>query len=164
MEQPLYEYRDTQPALKWMIVIVGIGMFAMAIFMPNDPTAPPALMWGLRFFLLFFSVLTIVVTPDVRLRAFADHLEIRYGLTKLISFNLDYGKITKIEAVTYNPLKDFGGWGIKSGGGKWKGWMAYTASISNKALAIETTEKKYLLGCNNPEEAETMLRNAAGIK
>jgi hypothetical protein len=163
MEQPLYEYRDAQPGLKWMIVVVGIGFLAMAVFMPNDQTAPPAFLLGLRFVFLFFSVLTLVVTPDVRLRAFTDHLEIRYGFTDLTKFNLNYGKITKIEAVTYNPVKDFGGWGIKNGGGKWKGWTAYTASISNKALAIETTEKKYLIGCNNPEEAETMLRNVVGI-
>lgn len=164
MEQPLYEYRDTQPSLKWMIVIVSIGFLAMAVLMPNDPKLPAWGMWGMRLMLLFFSALTIVVTPEIRLRTFSDHIEIRYGLTKMIGFSLDNSKITKIEAVTYNPLKDFGGWGIKGGGGKWKGWTAFTASVSNKALSIETSEKNYLLGCGNPEDAEMMLKNAVGLK
>jgi hypothetical protein len=164
MEQPIYEFRDGQSGLKWMIILTGVGFLCMALFLPNDPKVPDLGMWGLRLMLAFFGVLTLVITPEIKLRAFSDHLEIRYGMTKLISFNLDNTKITKIEAVVYNPMKEFGGWGIKNGSGKWKGWWAFTASISNKALAIETTEKKYLLGCENPEEAETMLRNVVGMK
>ena len=150
--------------MKWLLFITGIMMFAMAVFMPDDPKLPDWGMWGTRLMFVFFGVLTIIVLPEVRGRAFSDRLEIRYGLTKLISFSLDNTKIVRIEAVEYDPMREFGGWGIKRGGGKWKGWTAYTGSISNKALAIETTEKNYLIGCNNPEEAETMLRNVVGLR
>lgn len=162
--EPLYEFKDSQSTMKWLIFAVGIMMLAMAVFLPDDPEVPIWLMWGIRVMLVFFGALSIIVVPEVKIRAFPDHVEIRYGLTKLISFNLDNAKIVSIEAIEYNPMKDFGGWGIKGGGGEWKGWYAFTGSISNKALAIETTEKNYILGCNNPEEAETMLKNVVGLK
>jgi len=161
--EPLYRYRDRSPFLNFLLILVGIMFLWMAVFMPDDPSVG-GWMWALRLVLVFFGLLMVVVMPEVTLTAWDDHLHIRYGWTKLIGFNLSYEKIKSIKAVEYNPLKDFGGWGIKGGGGEWKGWIAFTASISNKALAIETTEKKYLLGCPNPEEAEAMLRNIVGLR
>ena len=159
--EPIYEFKDEQVSMKYMLIIVGLGMLAMAVFAPFPDDAPAAVAWGLKAMLLFFGVLTIVMTPGVRLKAFPEYIDVRYGITPWIGFRLDNDKIVSIRAVEYNPMKDFGGWGIKGGFGEWKGWTAFTASITNKALAIETTEKKYLVGCPNPEEAETMLKNIA---
>ena len=162
--EPIYEFRDESRSLSVLIVICGIMMIAMAFLTPMDPKAPAAVNWGLKIVLLFFGGVTFVFTPVVRIKAFDDRLHIAYGYTKLASFNLAREKIVSIRAVQYNPMIDFGGWGVKGGAGKWKGWTAFTASISNKALAIETTEKKYLVGCRDPDEAETMLRNLYGLK
>ena len=159
---PLYEFKDEQIYLKYSLITVGLALFAMAFLMPNDPKAPIAVMWGLRAMFVVFGIITLIFTPTVRLRAFDDHLEVRYGLTKLVSFDISNDRIVSIRAIEYNPMKDFGGWGVKGGWGEWKGWTAYTASTTNRALAIETTGKNYLIGCPNPEEAETMLRNVVG--
>ncbi len=162
--EPLYEFKDESPSFKILILVTGIMFFAMAVFMPWPDDASLLLVWGMRAFFVIFGVMMLLISPVVRLRAWSDSMEIRFGPTKLISFMLDIGKITDIRAVEYNPMKDFGGWGIKGGTGKWKGWMAYTATQTNRALSIETTEKNYLISCPNPEEAETSLRNIVGLK
>ena len=161
---PVYECRDSQPGLSVGIVLVGIMMLAMSVLVPNDPTEPAWIMWVLRAVLVFFGALTLVVVPMVKTKVFAEYVEVQYGLTNLIKFRLAISKIKSARAVVYSPLIEFGGWGIKSGGGKYAGYTAFTASITNKALAIETIEKNYIIGCSDPEEAEVMIRNLLGKK
>jgi len=162
--EPLYEFKDEQAGFKYLLIVLGLAMFAMAVFIPDDPKVGGAFMWGLRLMFVFFGAVTLIFVPVVRLRAFHDHVEVRYGVTRLVSFRLDNEKIVNIRSVEYNPLRDFGGWGVKGGAGEWKGYTAFTASITRRALAIETTEKNYLIGCPNPDEAETMLKNAIGLR
>jgi len=162
--EPVYESIDHQPMLEILLVLVGIGMVVMAFFVPQDPTAPAWIIWVMCPVLVFFGLLTFVVVPRIRIRAYPEYIEIRYGFTNLVRFRLDYTKITSVEAVKYNPLIEFGGWGIKGGYGKYAGYTAFTASITNTALAIRTTEKNYIIGCPDPQEAETMIRNLLGTK
>ncbi len=160
--EPLFKYTDSQVSLKVLIIITGIGLTALGFApLPGDPPQP--IVWFTRSMILLGPMIALL-TPQVRLMAFSDHLEITYGLTRLTSFRLSNEKITDIRAVTYNPIKDFGGWGIKGGGGEWRGWLAFTATTTNVGLAIETTEKNYLLGCPNPEDAVMALRPIVGLK
>ena len=158
--EPVYEYTDGQLHIKVFIVLCGVGLMVMG-FLPLPSDAP---LWIaiLTRCLILIGPLLLVVVPQVRLRAFLDHIEVTYGMTPAIRFRLANEKIVSIRAVEYNPMRDFGGWGIKGGGGEWRGWMAFTAAVNNKGLAIETTEKNYLLGCPNPDEAETVLKNLVG--
>jgi hypothetical protein len=162
--EPIYESTDSQPGLTILLALVGVLMVVMGVFAPPDEQAPVWLMWFLRLVLVFFGVLIFVVLPIVRIRAFPEYVEVTYGLLKLIRFRLETAKIVKVEAVIYNPLMEFGGWGIKGGWGRFAGYTAYTSSITNRALAIKTTEKSYLLGCPNPEEAEMMINGILNNK
>ncbi|HEX9744732.1 MAG TPA: hypothetical protein VGB30_04835 [bacterium] len=160
--EPLYKWTDSSESLKWLLLVTGILMLVMP-FAVNMEGEPVAAVWIFRVTMLFSAALLFFFLPEVRGKAWEDHLEVKYGFTGLVGFKLDYSKIKSIKAVEYNGLKDFGGWGIKGGAGKWKGWTAFTASITNTAIAVETTEKNYLVGCQNPEEAESMLRNIVGL-
>jgi len=162
--EPVYECRDGQPFLTIMVAGVGVLLVCLAFFVPNDPKEPIWVSWMIRGMLVFFGLLTLIVLPVVTLKAYSEYIEVQYGLTKLIKFRLSNEKILRIEAVTYNPMLDFGGWGIKGGRGKWSKFTAFTASMTNKALAIETSERNYLIGCRDPEEAEFILRNLVGCK
>ncbi len=158
---PLYEYTDGQPLLRWTMVVVAVGLLILGI-MPLDGNPPVAIAWMVRSMVIIGPLLLILI-PQIRLRAYPDHIEVSYGIG-LIRFRLPNENITDVRAIKYEPIKDFGGWGIKGGAGKWRGWVAYTASITDKALAIETTEKNYLLGCPNPEAAATMLKSLLSMK
>jgi len=160
---PLYEYREDQPSFRILIIITGIMFLAMAVFLPWPEGTSPFMIWGMRVFFVVMAGVVFLFAPTIRVRAFSDHIEARYGPTSLITLILPKSDIIAIYPIEYNPMRDFGGWGVKGGVGKWAGWMAYTATMTNTALGIETTGKNYLIGCPNPEEAATMLKNTLGI-
>jgi len=162
--EPVYQYKAETPSFKILIFVSGIMFIAMAVWVPFEGNEPLWIQWALRIFLFLMGILVFAALPTVSLKAFPEYLEIRYGLTNLGRFTLDNSKITAIDAIEYNPLKEFGGAGIKGGTGRWKGWIAFTADMKTHALSIETTEKNYLLSCPDPDEAQTMLRNIAGLK
>ncbi len=61
---------------------------------------------------------------------------------------IPFSAIERVEAVTYRPLLDYGGWGIRLGR---KGW-AYNVS-GNRGVAFTLTGgKRFLLGSQRPEE------------
>jgi hypothetical protein len=159
--EPVYEYSDGQWFLNAALVVIAMGLFALG-FAPLEDNPPAPIVWMVRSLIVIGPALLIAL-PYVRLKAYADRILVTYGIG-LIRITLPVETITGVRAVEYNPMRDFGGWGIKGGGGEWKGWIAYTASITNKALAIETEGRKYLFGCPNPEEAEAMLKSVVGKK
>lgn len=160
--EPEYEWVDGQPALTFLMAAMVVAFLAMALFMPPDEELPGWGMLVLRGVFVFFGFVAVTLMPRVRIRVYPECMEVQYGLTGLIRFRLEKSKITRVEAVTYNPMMEFGGWGIKGGRGKYAGYTAYTASLSNRALAVETVERKYLFGCPDPEEAEAVIRNLFG--
>ena len=162
--EPLYKYRAGSPGLSSLVFLTGIALILFSVFTPFEGNEPVWLQWGLKIFLFLMGLLVFIAVPSVSLTAWPEYIEIQYGLTKFIRFRLAKDKITAVNAIEYNPMREFGGAGIKGGGGKWRGWTAFTVDLKTTALSIETTEKKYLISCPDPEEAETMLRNIVGIK
>ena len=53
---------------------------------------------------------------DVEVRA--DHLFIAFGPLHLVRKRIRYGDMESVEAVTYSPIREFGGWGIRPTGRK----------------------------------------------
>ncbi len=63
------------------------------------------------------------------------------------------------EAVTYSPLGDFGGWGIRMGGNKKKAWTVK----GNRALVLELKDgTRFYLGSEKPERILSWV--TSGIK
>jgi hypothetical protein len=102
---------------------------------------------------LICSVLTIL-----NLRTFIDNEGVHY---RLFPFQWDYRIIRKQDIVrckiiTYNPLKEYGGWGLRyTSKGK-----AFTIK-GNKGLMIYLSEKKkpILIGTCDPERLKTFLEH-----
>ncbi len=78
---------------------------------------------------------------------------VTFGLPGWIRFRIPAGEIRSAEAVTYRPLAEFGGWGIRFGLG---GTRAYTAR-GNRGVRIEADGRKYLIGSQRPEELAAAL-------
>ena len=68
------------------------------------------------------------------------------------------GEIISFEAVTYRPIRDYGGWGIKYG----RNGAAYNVS-GNRGVQLQLTDgRRMLFGSRRPEELATALRNITG--
>jgi hypothetical protein len=97
------------------------------------------------YVLLWMRLETEVVDTGIRVRFRPFHLK-----PKLYSF----GDIASAEAVTYSPLRDYGGWGIRYGR---KGW-AYNVSGNRGVLLKFRDRGDLLIGSLKADEFAAVLR------
>jgi hypothetical protein len=60
------------------------------------------------------------------------------------------------EAVTYRPIRDYGGWGIRWGPGK----LAYNVSGSEGVRIDRSDDRELLVGSRQPYDLARAMRNA----
>ncbi|MBU1023457.1 hypothetical protein KKB99_04125 [bacterium] len=143
---PDREIAGTTIEQKWMnflMLLVGFGMIALGVIMP-DPPSDPLELWGLRISMIFFGLLPIVCCPRYHISFRYDSIIITVGYLNLIKVRLDRKKITHVGTIEWNPLKHFGGSGIKGGMGPFKGYMCFNI-LSGSGIEIKTTEKNYVI-------------------
>lgn len=150
-----------QPWL-WALLLGGVvvGAAALAASLVNagrDGTAssavsllsivPPAVLAGLLALLLFWKMklCTVVDGEGLSVRFFPFHWKPR---------RIPLEDAQRVEAVEYSPLRDYGGWGIRSG---WAG-RAYNVS-GNRGVRLEfSSGKPLLIGSQRPEELARAIR------
>jgi hypothetical protein len=113
--------------------------------LPFYPLLFPAIIIFLLFILLFIMKLEVEVVAGIA----------RYRFFPMLPFwrQMELSSIETAEAVTYKPIREFGGWGIRYGKCMW----AYTVS-GNKGVVIKLKSGKvFLLGSKNPEELQRSL-------
>ncbi len=77
-----------------------------------------------------------------------EHIDIRWGYLEVIKKKIPHGDVEKAETVTYSPLAEFGGWGIRVGGKQKKAWTVR----GNRALLLHLRDgTKFYLGSEKPE-------------
>ena len=109
------------------------------------------LIFGIGFPVLFFSTKLII---EVR----ADALYIRFFPFHFTFERYPYERIKKFKVVTYHPIKEYGGWGIRYG----KHGKAYNIR-GNRGVKIEFIDgKRLLIGSQKPEEFVSSLEAVSG--
>lgn len=102
--------------------------------------------------------ITALVAP-MRTCVDAEGVTVTFGLPEWIRFRIAADQVRSVEPVTYRPLAEFGGWGIRFGRG---GTRAYTAR-GNRGVRIHTASREYVVGSQDPEALAGALRQVAGI-
>tara|TARA_B100001123_G_scaffold424049_1_gene535046 strand:- start:1951 stop:2439 length:489 start_codon:yes stop_codon:yes gene_type:complete len=93
---------------------------------------------GFSWFMYYIGLDTIVTNVGVCIRFRPFH-------RKWVVFSFD--EIEKAEAVTYRPIREYGGWGIRYG---WKG-KAYNVSGNKGVLLTPKEGKTTMIGSQNHE-------------
>jgi hypothetical protein len=157
-------FREQQrPRQPWILALVGfIALLSVTAFVwqialgrpwGTNP-APDAVVWivfvlfglGLPAFFLF-TCLTTEVRPDA--------LVLVYRPLRRRSIPL--ADVRRAEAVTYRPLLDYGGWGLRWWPGS--GW-AWSVS-GNRGVRLELADgKRLLVGSLRADELQDALRRA----
>ncbi len=109
------------------------------------------LIFGILLPAFFFSIkLTTRVRPDgIYVRFFPIHLK----FTKI-----RFSELRNYQSVRYNPLRDYGGWGIRYG----SGGKAYNIS-GDQGISLEFVNgKKLLIGTQHPQEMLGAIITASG--
>jgi hypothetical protein len=138
-------------ALSWYFFIVQIGS--------GEPLGTnPAPDWVVLIIWVVFGVLFplwfmvmrleyIVTDTALAFRFFPLHLRWRILL---------FSEMATAEAVTYHPIREYGGWGIRFG---WRGGMAYNVSGDRGVRIVRNDGEKFLLGSQHAEELESALQS-----
>jgi hypothetical protein len=80
------------------------------------------------------------------------------GTVPLIRRNVPFSDIVSLESVRYQPIREFGGWGVR-GWGRRKAWSAR----GNQAVALQLDgDRLVLIGSDRPQRLEERIRMAAG--
>jgi len=159
-------FREVQRFRQWWVWLLVYGGAALTWYgfvqqiifgqpFGTNP-APDWMMWliwllfGIGFPLLFHRLKLIV---EVR----PDHILIRYVpfVTRLIPF----GEIERHEARSYEPIQEFGGWGIRGWGSKRR---AYSVSGRSGVELTLYDGRRILIGSLKPEELDQAIGASVG--
>jgi len=153
--KPFYsEVQHVRQIWIWLVVLFLTGLFwyvfvkqvIMGIPFGNRP-APNVILvifwfiFGIGFPLLFFStkLVTEVRNDGIYIQFFPFHWTFR---------KITFGEIRRYDKRTYNPILEYGGWGIRKG----RRGMAYNVS-GKKGVQLEFFyHKRLLIGSKRPEE------------
>ncbi|WP_342678629.1 DUF6141 family protein [Methanofollis sp. UBA420] len=165
-EVPLFRERQhfTQPWL-WavLLLIAGVAWWGAVqqVYFGVPFGNRPAPDWGMAGIALLFGTLfpfffvVLHLTVEVR----AGGIAYRYFPFHLGFRVIPAEEIVRLEACTYSPLKEFGGWGIRWGAG---GWRAYTTGGDRGVRVYLQDGRKILFGSRDPEGFVAAVRAVQG--
>ncbi|MFC1660253.1 hypothetical protein ACFL3S_02145 [Gemmatimonadota bacterium] len=125
---------------------VGGGEGAMSVWY-----AAWLLLLGLGLPLTIYTLM-----GQLRARVNSEGVEVAWGLAELVRKRIPFEEVEEVEAVTYSPLGEFGGWGIRMGGHKKKAWNIR----GNRAVLLHLTDgTRFYLGSDRPERMVEWIRS-----
>lgn len=108
--------------------------------------------------ILAIGILVEMVFGGLRVELLPNRLQLSLGRVGWIRKGVPYDSILHLEPVTYRPLREFGGWGVRGFGEK----QAWTAR-GNRALVLHRTDGTQLyVGSDHPERLAERVRSVAG--
>lgn len=137
--------------LTWGAVALGVGALVA------NPPGEGALASVLIAAVLSLGILVEWVFGGLKVELFSDKMRVSLGRAGWIRKVVPYETIESIEPVTYRPLREFGGWGVRGFGEK----QAWTAR-GNRALVLHRSDGSQLyVGNRDPERLAERLRGVA---
>ncbi len=114
----------------WMILFISLAL-PIAADVQNTP---------ILFFIIAFLILLLVYLMQLRVSVNSDGIYYQFFPFHLKVYHIKTADIEKIQAVTYSPIKDYGGWGIRR---VYKG-KAYNIK-GNKGVRVELKNGNHIL-------------------
>ena len=139
-----YFFEEDQQFRQWWVWIILLPILIFSLATIN---------------FLSFSLIVLVVLlmyfGKLRLKVSAKGIHYQFFPFHIKSYCISFDDIKTVKAITYSPLKEYGGWGIRY---RLHG-KAYNVS-GNKGIQLElNNEKKILFGSQRAEEFESVLEN-----
>lgn len=153
------EQRFTQ---SWLIVLLGISIIVPIVMITKEYLEENSSMTTIEFlltlgaifisavFIFFFKLTTRIDEIGIHYQFFPFHLSLR---------TIEWNKIEKAYIRNYDPIGEYGGWGLK-GGALWnkKAGTAINVSGSIGIQLVLKNGKKILIGTQKENEAKQVLK------
>ena len=162
---PNLRFREVQKFRQWWIWLVVYGIVALMwwgfveqIILGRPWGTKPAPDWMLWLTWLLFGIGFPIFFHRVRLIVEVDDQGVRVRYPPFTTRQFDFADIEHIEARSYKPVKEYGGWGIK-------GWslnrIAYNVSGRQGVDLTLRDGRQVMLGSQKPAELAAAI--AAGL-
>jgi hypothetical protein len=149
----------------WWVHLAIWGCFIAAVFpilelsRGNVGSGEGAMSVALAVWLLFLGIgvplIIYALMGQLRARVTSEGVEVAWGLLEIVRKRIPFQDIDDVEAVTYSPLGEFGGWGIRMGGHKKKAWNIR----GKRAVLFHLTDgTRFYLGSDHPERMVEWIR------
>lgn len=153
MSGPVFneEQKFTQRWVQVLLYSVWAGMLVLSIFLAGEREV--GLMPAIALFLFISAFVLAFKSLQLQTRITGDAISYRFvpvqGRWRVIRRQ----DIVQMGLVSYDPLSDYGGWGIRFG----RKGIAYTVR-GNKGLLIKLPKNKLILiGTSRPDELSSFL-------
>jgi len=139
-------------AMGGMAVVIVLLLFQVRNLSARDAPLLPV------YVPIFIMALMLLLFVVMRLEVEVSTTSFRYRFFPFLpfwrEFRLDF--VESAEAVTYRPILEFGGWGIRYGRGMW----AYTVSGNRGVVVRIRSGRTFMIGTSKPEELQRSLGRA----
>jgi len=155
-------YRESQNPLWGYVVVLAIflcvvpGIAASALTDPNVPLALTIFILGITSVIILATGLVFGMFVEVC----GDNLLVRWGVLRFKVLTVPLASIRSAEVVTFSPIKDFGGWGIRVGKGGWAYFMSGTQGVQ----VVTNKNEKYIIGSDTPNLLYKVIQAKRGIE
>lgn len=147
----------------WIIVPIGISVLILLGIIINEYTEHESNMKPLEFAGIIGLILTCIIPVFIiKLTTKIDEVGIHYQFSPIhLSLRtISWLEIKKATIRNYDPISEYGGWGLK-GGAFWNKKKGIAINVfGNIGIQLELKNgKKILIGTQNKTEAQEVLSN-----
>ncbi len=101
-----------------------------------------------------FSILLLFLFSEMKLEIIINEDRLYYKFRPFINRIISKNKMKYIQVIHYDPVSEYGGWGIRYGKNGW----AYTIEGDYAIKIITSLNKTILIGTSNPEKVSKFLK------
>ena len=131
----------------YLVIIVFVGVLSLLLVYPINRILPPIF--------ISLSVILVIYFIDMRTRIDEEGVYIKYFPFHLKGRIWKWSEIESLNATHYEPLTEFGGWGIRR---SFNGNKCYSTK-GNFAFKIRMNNKDILIGTQRKEDALQITRS-----
>ncbi len=139
MGEPILEIRMTRPVFPILMFIGALAFFAGAVFLPEQPLF-------LRLMTFGSGIIFLLVLPDIRAFYGTEGIKLTFGIGGIWKKKIRRDDVTRISIIEFNPMRDFSGWGIKSGRGRFSDTLMWAMPTKgNRGMLVEMSNGRKVL-------------------
>jgi Family of unknown function (DUF6141) len=140
-----------------LIACVGAWVAVVLAIASGGPGKPPV--WEIALILVVATLVPLMLATLRQVtEVTASGVRVRLAPLQPHGREVCWPQLVRYAAISYRPLREYGGWGIRGGGDR----MAYNAS-GDLGVLVETSDgRSLLIGSLRPLELERAIARASG--